>query len=757
MLGKIRGFLVAALLVAGSWTGVSFGGTIVSESITISDLGGEDWTNMTTGIIVNQGYEVNSGSATNVNVGTASVGTTQGTVGNLIFRDGNKLNNTNGATLTFTNVSDIGQAKMQFEGNGVHTISGDIDASKQGGYLYGFDLIASGSINMDEGNLKVDNFTQNRGSILNTGASGTSSSIETTGTALIRGNSVYGVNGTFAGGATFSDGATILGTDNTIDVGTNLLNLTSANMDLREGSLDVTGTIEVTGNSTMTFGAVASGLSNYDYKILTADRTTGNLSTTVALDKSYTTALFNQGDQIKTVIDGTVDTQSWLNKNVFGDYLFNGDDSGLVVTYTSSDITDVATVRNQLAYNWESQLITNGMAADVSKVAQQMVAGTPSYAKTNSAASFNYAFYGALANNDRTFEITNSTGKTILAGTVDLGMISAYNGANQAGVLYTAQDVSRDVSATISSRLEAYRAVVQQIGSDSALGSAADILNDRYLNRVWASGIGSWSDADKRKGFEGYKYDGKGVMLGYDRAFCATIFGISAAYIEGDYEDKSATSHDSKIKNYALNAYMTYNGSTGFFATVSGGWVYSDNDIRERRAGLWATEDYHTNTWHAEAKLGYDIQPCDNWSISPSVGVNFIHAKANSHDLKVEGINGAVRNYSSAKNHMVEIPVEIQAAYEMPLSDITSLTVMANGGYAYNLNDHAVRGTTSTIGIPGVTPSNIVGRKLGHHSWKAGVGAKLRHDNWDIGVKYDYYGRDKYQNHRVMGTIGYSF
>ncbi|MCD8139513.1 MAG: autotransporter outer membrane beta-barrel domain-containing protein [Planctomycetaceae bacterium] len=379
---------------------------------------------------------------------------------------------------------------------------------------------------------------------------------------------------------------------------------------------------------------------------------------------------------------------------------------------------------------------------------------------TTDASRFNYRMLEALATGNPFFNVTQSSADgspTILSGVMDTGMISAMTGANQAGVIYTAQDVSRDVSATIASRLEAYRAVVQEIGSDSALGSAADILNDRYLNRIWASGIGSWSDADKRKGFEGYKYNGKGVMLGYDRAFCATIFGISAAYIEGDYEDKSATSHDSKIKNYAVNAYLTYNGSTGFFATLSGGWLYSDNDIRERRAGLWATEDYHTNTWHAEAKLGYDIQPCDNWSISPSVGVNFIQAKANSHELKVEGINGAVRNYSSAKNHLVEIPVEIQAAYEMPLSDVTSLTVMANGGYAYNLNDHAVRGTSSTIGIPGVTPSHIVGRKLGHHSWKAGVGAKLRHDNWDIGVKYDYYGRDKYQNHRVMGTIGYSF
>ncbi|MCD8351175.1 MAG: autotransporter domain-containing protein [Planctomycetaceae bacterium] len=757
MLGKIKGLLVATLLVAGSMTGVSFAGTIVSETINLGTPGsnGEDWTEISTGVIINQGYALTSdGTVSNVNVGTAPVGTTAGTVGNLIFRDGNTLSNTGSSPLTFTNISNTGQALMQFEGNGVHTISGDIDASKQGTNLYGFDLVASGNINMDDANLKVDNFTQNRGSILNTGSA---SSIESTGTALIRGNSVFGVNGTFAGGATFTNGATLLGTDNTIDVGANLLNLDSANIDLRDGSLTVSGTLEVTGNSTMTFGAVANGLLNYDYQVLSAGRTMGNLSSTVALDKSYTTALFTQGDQTKTVINGTVDTQSWLNKNVFGDYLFEGGPSGLLVTYTTSDITDVATVRNQLAYNWDSQLITNGMAADVSKVAQQMVAGTPSYANTNSAASFNYAFLGALANNDRTFGITNSTGKTILAGTLDLGMVSAYNGANQAGVIYTAQDVSRDVSATISSRLEAYRAVVQQIGSDSALGSAADILNDRYLNRVWASGIGSWSDADKRKGFEGYKYNGKGVMLGYDKAFCATIFGISAAYIEGDYEDKSASSHDSKIKNYAVNAYMTYNGSTGFFATVSGGWVYSDNDIRENRGGLWATEDYHTNTWHAEAKLGYDIQPCDNWSISPSVGVNFIHAKANSHDLKVEGINGAVRNYSSAKNHMVEIPVEIQAAYEMPLSDITSLTVMGNVGYAYNLNDHAVRGTSSTIGIPGVTPSDIVGRKLGHHSWKAGVGAKLRHDNWDLGVKYDYYGRDKYQNHRVMGTIGYSF
>ena len=346
------------------------------------------------------------------------------------------------------------------------------------------------------------------------------------------------------------------------------------------------------------------------------------------------------------------------------------------------------------------------------------------------------------------------------------------------GPVTVAQDTMRDMAATLHSRLDAYRKVVEYYGPapsgalaapmavpvansfavPQAYGSAIlDYDYDRYMNRFWAGGLGTWQNANVRNDLHGWKYDGAGVMLGYDRAFGAAVLGGSLAYVDGSYENKAAARHDdSKIQQYAANLYATYNASSGFFATVMGGYTLSDNELNESFAGTpfnalgTVREDFRTHTFYGGGRLGYDIEFCDNFNISPSIGADFFYSRSGSHGV------GTVARAETMKNHAVEIPLDVKAAYEFSLGQEAALSVMANAGYAYNLNDKAVHGTYYAAGAP-TEPEYMAGRRPGHHSWKAGAGARFRMNQWDIGVKYDYLGRSNYHAHRVSGQVGYSF
>lgn len=776
MLGKIRKIAFAIMFVG------LLGSCAQALEITAP---GTTWNDSSTppppaveGVIIHPGATLNVSHSDPNGTITLTTGDSN-TIGDVIVNAA-KISVDGGDLFSITNANAIPgyRPSLVFQGVNTSQVGGNINAGAFNMNVAGNLLLGEGTKN---GSITVFNLNQTAGAISSV-SDAVGSIITTDATNMARignSNSIYSVNGTFAGGVSFENGATLLGTGTNAITGTNHTINGSGNgvlfdnaiMDLSKGSVWIDNgapdTVSFMGNSQLILG-VTSGAVN---KLQAAGNTiTGDLSRTLKLDSSYTTHYHNtnpgfsassMGTTQKIIEGGIAGKSEWTVHSVFGDFGFKYDDAistgAWLNSYAKTDIDDLEQVVGQLGKTFTDSVISTGMASDVSLVANNMLAGkSAADIATSEAGRFNYAALEAMANGSNTFSWERNNG-TFGYGFNDKGLIAAMNGSNLSGVNYVAQDVARDIFTTLHARLDAYRAVLVDLESNTALASPADVLNDRYLNRFWAGGIGSWTNAKERKGYEGYKYNGKGVMLGYDRAWRNAIFGIAGAYIEGDYKDKTAVSHDSKINNYAVNAYMTVNGSTGFYATLSGGWVYSDNDIRERRGGLWTTEDYHTSTWHAEGKFGYDIQPCDNWVVTPSIGANFIYAKGSSHELTAEGVAGSLRSYSSHKNHLVEIPVEVQAEYEMAFSDVTRVSFMANGGYAYNLNDHAIRGMSLTEGLNGVETSKVVGRKLGHGSWKAGVGVKVRHDKWDLGVKYDYYGRDKFNSHRLMGTIGYSF
>lgn len=357
---------------------------------------------------------------------------------------------------------------------------------------------------------------------------------------------------------------------------------------------------------------------------------------------------------------------------------------------------------------------------------------------------------GSLAPKQMESAVTSYTGLSpTLANEVSMSTVSASLG-NVQGRLATVRNQ--------------YAQAYNSLGSDTSLASA--IMNCDFRNRVWVSGFGLWEELDEKNGVPGYKYSSGGVMAGYDRVFGPITVGASFGWTGGSFKDHSALANDSDIDSYAFNLYGTYVAPNGFFASLFGGYVYSDYDMKKLRGGFdnlnnpvngWERSDYHGNSWSIGGVFGYDFKPTQCLTLTPSVGLTYQRSRSNSFDAVFDwgGGSSTLRN-SNIKNHSVSLPVALNAEYRVIDNGHSALALSGNVGYAYEFHNKGASGALSMGGL-NAPRIDFRGRNPGRNTWNLGAGVKYDHGRFEVAAKYDYYARSKYDAHRVMGTVAVNF
>ena len=447
---------------------------------------------------------------------------------------------------------------------------------------------------------------------------------------------------------------------------------------------------------------------------------------------------------------------SWTSMFGTFNYVLDNADQDLVVSViTNRVVGDDATSRANAYANLQRMWGNNQIGRDLADIVVDVNITPPRITNPSGsvAGDKNLGIFEAIA---------NPSGKNI-----DRGTLEYVNGGHLYGVTDVAIETNRSFFTDIANRAKVvnrqFTALRETMGSTDALASTA--MNKEAANRVWAGGFGLWQDSDMHDGFSGYKYDSWGVIMGYDRAIGPGLaVGVSGAYNKGDYKDKGALAHDSDIESWSGGLYATYSTCAGFFATVFGGYTYSDNDLRELRrdpvsgTNQWAEADFYTNTWSAGGAMGWDIRPVCNLTITPSVGFNYIRAKNSTHDSWLGGV--ATQQIRGAKNHGMFLPVELTMQYDVQVGDDAKIRLEAGGGYAYNFEKGGLDGSISyfdLVGPGGSVTAAVRSRDNSRHSYKVGGGVRYQYKNVDVGVRYDYMGKNHYDAHRVMGTLGVSF
>ncbi len=260
-----------------------------------------------------------------------------------------------------------------------------------------------------------------------------------------------------------------------------------------------------------------------------------------------------------------------------------------------------------------------------------------------------------------------------------------------------------------------------------------------------------WEEGKRYNGNAGFDYDAYGIQLGYDRVFGALTLGGSFAYANGDYADNAALANDSEIENYTFNLYGTFNHCSGFFASVVGGYTYSDYAMNSSYStGLWNKADYGMDTWTLGTTLGYDIRPVSNFTITPTVGLYYYSSE--SDRFNSTGLNGV-----QIENDNTELPLAVSMKYDVPVSACGVLSFEVNGGYTYNFSGEG--GTVTAQGYNGINAAGS-GRttlKSTRHSYNVGAGVGYSASRWDAGLKYDYYTSKASKAHTLRAEVGFKF
>lgn len=685
---------------------------------------------------------------------TAEIGIGGGTMSGILEMAGGAKLDADTYTLTITNASNPGTASYINVTGLNNRAAGDINASTM-------DLVVNSSLDATRAALIVsdqtDAFTVKSATI----ASGELSLGDATGGTLRTGGAVLVKSGGMLSANSMDSTLEGLNSGKLTVAGGGILSATTANITIDEFD-------SVTINGTLTAG-YAAGNTNLNASNVTGLIISSSTSTGITIGSSGVIAFTNEAalkvqvDDI--IIDATGNTITYqapaVTTSVFGSFTFgleNGNQQ-LVLKSTTNRIDgtgsayDRGTAWNNLKAMWGSHQIGSDLANvvyDASVVPpnlQVQPTGSPAGEK-------NLAIFQAIG---------NPAGKNVSLNTVEY-----VNGAYLYGVTDVAMETNRAFQSDVSQRAKAvngqFVAARESMGSVDALASTA--MNEDYANRFWGGGFGLWQEADLRQGFSGYRYDSWGAIMGYDRVVAGGLaVGLSAAYNKGDYADKGALAHDSKIESYTGGLYAIYSHESGFTSTLFGAYTYSKNDINELRndpfAGVnsWSKSKFHTDTWSAGGNVGWDFRPSACFTITPTVGLNYIRARNSDHASFMGGV--ATQSTYNARNHGLFLPAELTMQYDVKMGDVAKVRFEAGGGYAYNFNDDGMDGSMSYFDLvnPGGQPvgTAIRTRDNSQHNYKVGGGMRYNYKQFDVGVRYDYIGKTDYKAHRVVGTIGISF
>lgn len=279
------------------------------------------------------------------------------------------------------------------------------------------------------------------------------------------------------------------------------------------------------------------------------------------------------------------------------------------------------------------------------------------------------------------------------------------------------------------------------------------------VNRVWASGNYSTDSAGSGDGFAGYKYRGKGLLVGYDRLFDRFAAGAAVSYMGGDFRDGSALSNGSTIDTYGVHLYGNFQSDDDVFVSASLGYTYSDNQLCDARTldGKygWNKGDFGGNSLMAAINVGKDFHLGDYFILSPSVGFNYVNTRNSSHRQYFAadgqpGGGGATLDVSGVSGHSTTLPIDLALSYELYGTDESMFVLTGNVGYAYEFNNKGASGTVTYADLPGVGPVQIATREIGRHVLNLGVNAKYNYKQYEVGLGYDYIGRNRYNSHSVL-------
>jgi outer membrane autotransporter protein len=279
--------------------------------------------------------------------------------------------------------------------------------------------------------------------------------------------------------------------------------------------------------------------------------------------------------------------------------------------------------------------------------------------------------------------------------------------------------------------------------------------NESVDDTLWMQPFATYGEQDGKGAIPGFDMRIKGLVFGGERRYSDdSSFGLALALSHGD-TDSDLISQDNDINAYSITAYgvepLRDWGIDLFWQ--AGATIESVNTSRYiPAAGLSASGDYTSKSFHAKARAAKTYRISDSLEIMPGVSAEYIYYDSPSYSET--GAGGLNLNVEGFEDHYLIMGVESEFRYEMG----PSLYLLGSLGVDYDLinKDNSVRASYAGMGGTMFDTNGIENDRWGY---KAGIGILSESDSgFKLDIRYDLQGEgNDFINHVISAKASWKF
>jgi uncharacterized protein with beta-barrel porin domain len=298
---------------------------------------------------------------------------------------------------------------------------------------------------------------------------------------------------------------------------------------------------------------------------------------------------------------------------------------------------------------------------------------------------------------------------------------------------------------TIGNRMANLRGDLVMSAADGA-GTGLSAGNDTLKNGVWVKLMGGVGDQDARKGYDGYKTNTWGLIVGADKKVSdKALLGvaISGAMTNIDQQDFRA-GDKTKMNNYQVSAYGSYDITDRLYidGSIAVGKVDYDSD-RKTAIGRTASANYSGSYESVNLGAGYRINMGDKKVLTPMIAANYTALHNDAYTEK----GADALNLSVDKQNLDRTRAGLGLRFTNQLETAggtiyrPEVTAMFSHDFGSVVQNTTASYVGDTSGTTFVTPNNNAERD----AITVGAGVTvLTGKNSSVQVRYDVEKRDSY-------------
>lgn len=265
-----------------------------------------------------------------------------------------------------------------------------------------------------------------------------------------------------------------------------------------------------------------------------------------------------------------------------------------------------------------------------------------------------------------------------------------------------------------------------------------------------------------RSGYGGYSHDAVAFMGGVEKMWGAMTFGLAANYVRGDYDarhEMHKTSYDALTGTlygrFAWRDFFTQlNIGVGKMWGDSQRAAWADGVLPEARL---KSKDQDITMYYASLTAGYRFQVNPCWVVTPSLGIQYTHAR--THSAHERANDPRALWYQKDSHNYVRMPLMVtlerpMRTYNMMITPFARLGVVPEWHFDRpgRTVSRAASGGAVAVNqyIHGAKPRRVTGQIGAGINMKVGL-------RTDISASWDFEAAKNYRNNVWNLGVGFSF